>query len=92
MAALTTQQKTEVLGNVMREFNAWLNGVEFEVPQGTSVKDDLMAVVTYTDNWLDTNQANFMGSIPEPGKTQLTNKAKAHIFAAVWLKRYAEFF
>lgn len=72
--ALTTEQK-QALYNKFIEF-----GKENRGSLGNFGKQDLKDTIGAIDQWIEGNQASFNQALPEPCKTELTQKQKVLIF------------
>jgi hypothetical protein len=80
MAVLTETQRFKVWGALMREWQA------LGQPP-TVVKGDIRAAVDATDDWIETNQANFNAALPDPFRSNMSLEQKTLLFCFVALKR-----
>jgi hypothetical protein len=78
MAALTTQQRTELFAALMRTPNC---------PGGVT-KTDLLAAVNAADDWADANAGSFNAALPLPARNVLTARQKAALLMFVISKRF----
>ncbi len=81
MAVLTTLEKKDVA----RE---WFKEV-FEKPLKVANLnlDDLNDVIQTTEDWIESNQASFVVTLPEPFKSNTNSAEKTLLFVYVAMKR-----
>ena len=81
-APLTDSKRVKIWAETMSETSAVHEGL------GTLTKAELRAAVNAIDAWIGANQASFNLAIPEPAKTQLSQKQKLKIFLKILNARW----
>ena len=77
MAALTTQQRTDIHAFLCRRFGYG----------GVMTKANVQAAINATDDWIDSNAAAFNSALPVVAQSGLTATQKTILFCYVALKR-----
>lgn len=81
MAALTEQDRQ----GLWRDFQAEASSIWENLDL---TKAELKAAVDATDDWIETNQASFNSALPQPARSNLTQKQKVRLFMLVAQKRF----
>lgn len=81
MAYLTLQEITELKAFLMQAMS------RINEPCNLT-KSDWHACLNAVDEWIEDNKASYLAAIPEPAKSELTNKQKAWILFIAAEKRY----
>lgn len=80
MAVLSTTDRQRVWRGLMRLLGGRAEPVNF-------AKDDLLAAISATDDWIDANAAAFNTALPLAFRTSATAVQKTILFCAVALAR-----
>lgn len=85
MAKLTDQQCTEIMVDTCARTD------EESLTFGALTKHDITAAVKAVDTFFDNNIPAINNAFPEPAKSALTARQKAHVVVLIIRKRYLGF-
>ncbi len=81
MAVLSDEDRYSIWGRFMSDISNRREAVNVNKPQ-------LRAAVDAIDTWISDNTASFKAAIPEPAKTELSNKYKVELFMRIANRRW----
>jgi len=81
---MTVSQRKEVTRKIL----ALMSQSGSEIPTGPCLHQDIYNFVSYCDDWLETEQANFNSNIPQPAKAFFATKEKSLFLSCVMDERY----
>jgi hypothetical protein len=88
MAVLSEADRVRVHKGLMRYLSPRVEGY----PCTGFTKSDLRDAIDDTDDWIDTNQSDFVSALPEPFATQSGAALKTLLFCAVSAMRVSSDF
>lgn len=81
MAVLSNQDRFDIWALFMRFSSNIREAIGINKPE-------LRAAVDATDQWISDNQASFNSALPEPSRSNLTQKQKVRLFLEVAQRRF----
>lgn len=81
---LTNGQRRELWARFMSNLSA----IPESIGDSTINKHELRDVVDAIDNWIDDNAMSFNNALPEPGKSQMSQKQKYCLFKMILTLKY----
>jgi len=82
MSILPDEDRANITTDFMRKESITFEGF------GNFFKDNLRSAINAIDDWIDNNVVSFNTSIPEPCKSELTQKQKVRLFMFVIKRRW----